>query len=85
MDIEDLAKKIEEKIYQTIVLEAGGEDKILYYSPTIRISENDKLHVDIELELEISPLAKKTKEEIIEKVREEVDKLIQKLTGKKPD
>jgi len=85
MDIEELARKIEEKIYETIVLEAGGEDKILHYEPIIRIRQNDKLDVDIELDLEISPLAKKSKEEIIKRVREEVDKLIQELTGKKPE
>lgn len=85
MDIEELARKIEEKIYETIVLEAGGEDKILHYEPIIRIRQNDKLDVDIELDLEISPLAKKSKEEIIKRVREEVDRLIQELTGKKPE
>ena len=85
MDLEELAEKIEERIYETIVLEAGGEDKILRYSPSISLQENDKLHVSIELELVLSPYAKKSKDKVLERVWEEVDKLIQEYTGRKPE
>ena len=86
MDPEKLAEKIEKKIREVIVREAGGEKRILAYEPIIRIKgrEDGGIDVDIELSLEVSPLSKKSKEEIIKAVREEVDKLIQEETGKKP-
>ncbi len=83
MDLAKLAEEIEKKIYEVVVREAGGEKRVIRYNPVIRLSESDdRLDVDIELELELSPLAKKPKEEILKAVRSEVDKLIKELTGR---
>ena len=84
--LEELVDKIYERIREVILEEVGDEKKILRLEPTIIAyeDEDDKLTVDISIDLEISPFVKKSKEEILKRVREEVDKLIQEYTGKKP-